>query len=125
VAEFSYDQALGRILRFTLALGAAGTVGALILEGAKGGGGFLVGAVVSLLNFAWLKNLTGSLDSSGKRPWRGSAVLLGARYLIAGAVIYAIVEFSGIAVGAVFAGLLVSLAAVVLEVLYELIFLRL
>jgi ATP synthase I chain len=125
VADFSYDQALGRILRSTLLLGVAGTVGALIVEGTKGGGGFLVGATVSVLNFAWLKSLTGSLDSSGKRPWRGSAVLLGARYLIAGGVIYAIVKLSGIAVGAVFAGLLVSLAAVILEVLYELIFLRL
>lgn len=123
--DFSYDQALRRITYLTLALGAMGTVVALFARGPRVSGGFLLGSLISYASLWSWKSLAGGLARSGTVPRRGSAVFLAARYLIAGTIIYAIVKVSGITLGAVFVGLLVSLAAAFLEILYELTVLRL
>lgn len=120
-----YTQALRRITLLTAGLGAAGTLAAWALRGSRDAGGFLVGAAISYASLWSWKRLAGALANSGKAPSRSSAVLFGARYLVAAAVIYAIVEVSGITLGAVFVGLLVSLAAAFLEILYELTVLKL
>ena len=120
-----YAQAIRRITGLTALLGLLGAGVVLILRGPSVAGGFLVGAVVSLLNLEFWKLLARSLGRAiTKPPPMAAAVFLGARYLIAGAVIYAIVKVSRITLGAVFAGLLVSLAAIILEILYEYAFLK-
>ena len=120
-----YDRALRRILRMTLALGILGALVALFWRGVNDASGFVIGSSFSLLNFTWWKGLANALGGpSGERPLRGNAVFLAARYLVAAALIYVIVRFLGITLAAVLAGLFVSVAAIILEILYELIFIR-
>ena len=118
-----YDVTLRRMTRFTIALGAIGALALLAARGPRDAGGFLVGAAISAAGLESWKMLARSLGAPANKP-RALALLLGARYLIAGALVYAIVKVSGVTLGAVFAGLLVSLAAVLLEFLYELAFLN-
>ena len=120
-----YAQAIRRITALTAVLGALGSAIAWMVRGSDVAGGFLVGAVVSLVNLEFWKLIARALGRSiSKPPPMAAAVFLGARYVIAGAVIYAIVKVSRITLGAVFAGLLVSLAAIILEILYEYAFLK-
>ena len=120
-----YDRALARILKMTMALGLAGTLAVLLLRSLNDASGFLIGASISLLNFRWWKNLANSLgDPAGDRPLRANAFFLSVRYVVVGVAIYAIVKFLGITLAAVLAGLFVSVAAILLEILYELIFAR-
>jgi len=49
-------------------------------------------------------------------------VILGLRYLLIGAAIYAIVKYLEINLVAILLGLFVSVAAVIFEILYELIY---
>lgn len=118
-----HDRVLHRITLLAMVVGAIGALVLLMVRGPRDAGGFLVGAAISTLSLESWKMLARGLAGSGNKP-RGVALLLGARYLIAGGIIYAIVKVSGITLGAVFAGLLVSLAAVLLEFLYELAFLN-
>ena len=120
----SYDLALGRILRISIAVGIAGALIAGIIFGPKIGAGFLVGAALSLINLHWLSTLVSAIGGSGKPPLRGSAAIAVLRYGIIGAVIYAIVKILKITPAALLAGLLVSVAAVTIEALYELIYAR-
>jgi hypothetical protein len=118
-----YDRALDRIIRVAAVLGAAGSIVSWVLRGANWAAGFLVGAVISLINFYGWKRLATSLGGSGgKRPWSGSAAFLGLRYLLFAAVIYAIVKLLGITLVGVLAGLFVSVAAILVEIFYELVF---
>lgn len=119
-----YTGAIARITRLTILVGAAGTLVALGFRGPRAGGGFLIGALISYASLLSWKGLANALGTSGKPPARASAVALGSRYLIAGAVIYGIFKITGITLGAVFVGLLASLAAVLLEILYEAAFLK-
>jgi hypothetical protein len=121
-----YARAIQRITWLTAALSIAGTAVAWIVRGPSAAGGFAVGAVVSLANLEMFKMIAKVLGKGGGGPGRTSAgILFGARYLVAGIGIYAIVRITRIAHGAVFAGLLVSGGAVLLEILYEITFLRL
>jgi hypothetical protein len=86
--------------------------------------GFLIGAVFSALNFRFfirIVNVVG--EPTGKsRPRGASAVFLGARYLLFGLIGYAILRFFEVSIPAALAGCFVCVAAVVLEILYELIY---
>ena len=113
------------LTRMTLLGVALGLIGALILLIAKGpswGGGFLIGAAFSLSGLEWWKAIGRALDGSGRRSVWSSALLLSLRLPVVALVVYVIVNVSGIALGAVVAGLLVSTAGIVLEVLYEAVF---
>jgi hypothetical protein len=122
VMRDEFQRTLDRILRLAASLGLAGFVIALLIRGPRAAGGFLVGAAISALSLESWKRFARGLDASGTKRPGASAVFLGARYLIAGAVIYVIVRVTGINLGAVFVGLLVSLAGVLLNFLYELTF---
>lgn len=117
----TYRRALERMTRLTAALGVAGTITALIWRGPRAGAGFLAGAIISFFNLRWWIGLAGAIGSSAKPPLRGSAALLGLRYLAAAGAIYVIVKFLEISLTAVLAGLFVCVAAVIAEILYELI----
>jgi hypothetical protein len=119
-----YESALRRILRFALAVGAAGTIVALILRGPRPAAGFLFGTVLSLVNYWWWISVANAIGGSGNAPLRSSAVFLSLRYLLFGGAIYVIVRILKITPAALVAGLLVSVAAVMLEILYELIYAR-
>ena len=118
------DLAAGRISRLTLAITGAGAAIYFAMAGWRGGCGFLLGAIVSYLNFRWLKRTVNALGETagGKPPRAWVAVVLGLRYLLLGLGAYAIVRFSEISLTAALVGLFVSTAAVTLEILIELIY---
>jgi hypothetical protein len=121
MAEFSYERALARMMRLAAGLGAAGVAVILVARGPRDAGGFLIGAILSLASFRSWRRLAEMLGDSGKPPARGSAAFLAMRYLLIAGAVYAIVKLLGITPAAVVVGLLVSVAAVVLELLYELV----
>ncbi|MCS7315431.1 MAG: ATP synthase subunit I [Bryobacterales bacterium] len=114
------EQALGRIRRLMAALAIAGTAVAFLVGGLRWGAGFLAGALAAMVNFRWIEQI-----AAGLGPGRGGrrmrwAVLFGMRYVLLGGVAYAIVKLFGISGLAILAGLLVAAAAVLAEMLYEL-----
>jgi hypothetical protein len=118
------ERAVGRIFKLSLALSSAGAVAYFVLRGWRGGLGFLLGSAIAYLNFRWLRRTVDALGegAKGKRPRTGMAILLGLRYLLLGLGAYAILRFSEISVTATMAGLFVPTAAVILEILFELIY---
>ena len=117
-----FDRALKRLRLLMLALTAAGTLAALLWRGWPWALGFLAGAVASLVNFHWLHQLAGSIGPGGRKRGKRLLVFLSARYFLLGVCGYVIVAVFGLNLAAVLAGLLVAVAAVILEILYELIY---
>lgn len=113
-----FGQTVTRLVKLMVVIAAVGTVAALMWRGWKWGAGFAVGAAISGLNFYWLKRLTQSLGSASVR--RRSAVFLGSRYIVLALIAYVILRYSSINVSAALAGLFVSTAAVIVEILFEL-----
>lgn len=119
--QLLYSQALGRMARTMAVLGVGGTAVAWILGGWLWGGGFLAGAVASYLNFRWLKQIVEALGG-GRQPRARTAVLAGLRYVLLAAGAYVILNFSALSLRAALAGLFVSVAAVIFEILFELLY---
>jgi hypothetical protein len=115
-----YQRAALRIGRFMAAIAALGTVAAFVVGGWKWGAGFLLGAVLSGLNYRWMRQL---VESLGGKPARGS-VFLAFRYLLLGGVGYVILRYSPISVTAVLTGLFVLIAAVFVELIFEIVYAR-
>lgn len=107
-----------RVLRLTLILGAIGTLAVLVRLGIRDALGFLVGAGLSYLSFRSWMRLADTVGASGARPATGSAVFLALRYVLIGVAIYAIIEGLGSTPGALIVGLLVSFAALTLDLLW-------
>ena len=120
------DRAVRRILSLTLALIVLGAAVYLIIRGWRGGCGFLLGGLISYLNFQWIKRTVYALGETagGKPPRKRVAVFLGLRYLLLGLGAYAILKFSEISLSAALVGLFAPAAAVILEILIELIYAR-
>lgn len=114
------DLAVARITKVMFAFAAAGVVAALLWRGLAWGAGFALGSLVSWLNFRWLKQLVYTLGSDRARPRR--AVKLGFRYLLLGGGAYVILKYSLVSQPAALAGLFVSVAAVIVEILFELVY---
>ncbi len=115
-----YDRALRRIYTLILSLGFAG---ALVIVGIKGwqwGLGFLLGAAISLVNFRWLHQLVSALGPDRPRPKKRLVMFLALRYLVLGMGGYVIVKGFGLDLTAGLFGLLVPVAAVLVEILFEL-----
>lgn len=121
--DFSYEDALRRIRLLAVAVGIAGTAALLFAQGVRTASGFLLGAALSLLSFEGLSSLAHAIGGS-KKPGLLAAMLIGLRYVVIGCALYVIVKILGFSAGAVLAGLLASFGAVILEILYELIFTR-
>jgi hypothetical protein len=115
-------SAVERIWKAMFAIGAAGAIGLSVWRGWTWGAGFALGCVISALNFLWLKKVATVLGSGAAKPL--SAVFLGMRYVILGAGAYVILKYSAISLSAMFWGLFVAVAAVVWEILFELIYAR-
>ena len=122
--ELFYRRALRRIYRNLVALTLAGSLVALLWKGWPWGLGFLLGAAASTVNFRWLHQLVDSLGPGGRRPSKKLVAFVSLRYLLLGLIAYVIVKYFGVNLTAALAGLLVVVAAVLLEILYELIYAR-
>jgi hypothetical protein len=116
------ERAPRRILSITMAVAVVGAAVTSTVAGIRPALGFLAGAALSGLNFYWLCQLVNSLSASAKPPARGSAILLSFRYLVIAGAVYVIVKSLAVTPAAVLWGLLAAFAAVILEILYELIF---
>jgi hypothetical protein len=120
------ERAVERISRLTLILIATGAAIYFGIAGWRGGCGFLLGGGGSYLSFRALKRTVDSLGrtADGKPPRASVAVFLGLRYFLLGLGAYAIVRFSEISLMAALVGLFAPAAAVILEILVELIYAR-
>jgi hypothetical protein len=116
-----YEQALRRVRFLALVVALTGTAAILIAYGLRTAVGFMLGAALSILNFRGLSMLVNVIGGAAK-PGALAAVLIALRYLLIGCAIYVIVRFLGVTPAAVVWGLLAAFAALILEILYELIF---
>jgi hypothetical protein len=112
--------ALRRIRFLTLAVGLAGAATVLAWQGPRPALGFLLGAGLSIANFQGLSKLAYAIGN-WRSPGPAAAMLIALRYLLIGIALYVIVKILGFAPGVVLSGLLAAFGAVVLEVLYELV----
>jgi len=121
--EFHSD-ALKRISRLMLVLGAAAVITALSMFGWRIGVGFAVGAGVSFLNFYWLKKVVAGVAAAAAHT--GTAVssrrvvqrfLL--RYFLMAVAAFVILTFSRDSLYGFFAGLFLPVAAMLCEAGYE------
>jgi hypothetical protein len=118
-----FETALHRIARGAVTLAAAGSLACLMLRGWRWAVAYLLGAAASYLNFHWLKRVVEALGGAlTARPSPKFAILIGLRYLLLGAGAYAIVNFTSLSLPAALIGLFVPVAAVILEIIFELIY---
>ena len=118
-ADF-YDRALRRIRWLTVVVGLTGTAALLPSQGSRTAAAFLLGAALSTLNFHGLSMLAQILG--GRNPGAVAAVLIALRYALIACALYVIIQILGFMAVAVLCGLLAAFGAVILEILYELIF---
>ena len=125
--ELFFGRAMGRMMRWMLVLAGVGFLAGWAVAGWRWGVGFLLGAGASALNFRWLKQLVEALGASAhpqRRPKARIAVFMGLRYALLGLGTYAILATSVLRVTAVLCGLFVAVAAVIVEILFELVYAR-
>jgi hypothetical protein len=116
-----YDRFIRRVIWIILALTLTGSVVLATIKGLRIGLAFLIGATVSYGSFWGWCQLVDALTPGAKK--RSSFPFM-ARILLLIALAYAIIRFLGLNVAAAASGLLVSAAAVLLELIYELIYAR-
>ena len=116
-----YARALHRVGVMILALGTIGAGALVTLKGFRMGLAFLIGALFSYVSFWGWQHLVLALSPNAKqRPsWRFML-----RIVVLGGLALAIIKLLGLNVAAAVTGLLVSAAAVILEIVYELIYAR-
>jgi hypothetical protein len=120
-----YSRALRRMTRIGIVLACVLTLAAGILYGPRNAIGFGFGAALSILNFHWWKGVAAGMGGDTDTPRRpASAAFLGMRYVLLGGICFVIIKFFEVSYLALLAGLLISVAAVLVEIVYELIFTR-
>lgn len=117
-----FERALGRINAIMIALMAAGCLVAPLAAGWRGLAGFFLGSAVSYFYFRWIREMAASLAPGGPPPRKRLIVFLALRYAIFGAAGYVIVKYFGISMLAALAGVSVAVAAILIEIVYELIY---
>jgi TRAP-type C4-dicarboxylate transport system permease small subunit len=120
VDELDFERASRRIVRFLAYVAVAGTVLAEAAGGWKWAAGFLAGSAAAWFNFRWLKQLVHALG--GERAH--SSFRWALRYFLFGGCGYVIVRFSSIPAPAFIAGMLALIAAIFIEILFELVYAR-
>ena len=116
------NRAVERIWKVMWSVAAGGAIALLAWRGWLWSAGWLLGSMVSALNFRWLKQLSDALGGEGGKP--RTAVFLGMRYLLLGGGAYVILKYSVVSLPATLSGLFVAVAAVIFEILFELAYAR-
>ena len=114
-----YDRVVRRISRIILVLALIGAIGMALRKGLASGFSFLIGSGVSFASYWGWRIVTDALVANSKKRSPAFFVL---RLLALVAVAWVIIKFLGLNVAAAALGLLVSGAAVILEIIYELIY---
>jgi len=122
--ELHYRRAMRRIYIHTLWLSLAGTAVVAWLMSPEWGFGFLLGGATSALNLRWLHRLVDGIGPGGKKPSKSLGALLSVRYLLFGAFAYILIRYFRVNLIGVLIGLFVAVAAVLVEMMYELIYAR-
>ncbi len=117
--EIEYASAANRIERLIVILAIAGLPAAWYAWGWRGAFGFAAGAIAARFNFRWLRGLVDSLGGDTKHV---SGFFLFTRYILFGAAGYVMIKYLEVSVFAAFAGLLIPVGAIFLEVIYEFIY---
>jgi len=128
----AYDESyyLGieqRLTRSSACLGGATTTILLFWGGVNLACSFLLGALLSYVNFCWLKEgvdhllVTEFMAVPARRSTRKIIVKYFLRYALIGAVLYAIVRVKFLDVRIAFLGLLLFVAAILFECVYQVI----
>ena len=123
-----YGAAERRIEWFTLALGLAGAAFAVARWGWRPGAGVALGSALTWLNFRWLKQGAGALvavstaqaGSDQARVPRTVYLKFFGRFTLLLLVVYVILSRSLLPVPAVLCGLFAVVAAVMIELIFEL-----
>ena len=127
-AALTDEGLVRRLWKISLGLGIPACLAALILGGLDSGLGFLAGAVLSWINFRWLKQgvdrlleSTRSAQPSPKRAVRAAIFKYFLRYALIGLSLYATFRFDILEVFGFFTGLLLVVAAVLVECVLQVI----
>lgn len=120
------ERAVARIDRWMAYITAAGIIIAFAGGGWPGAVGFLIGAIASFLNFRWLTRLVNALSQAqagqGKPRWKRYAIIMGLRYLLLCVGAYVILNYTILSLPAALTGLFISVAAVIVEIVFELVY---
>jgi hypothetical protein len=124
LSEVFYAHALTRIRNFMLAITPVFFVAAWLRFGIRPALGFLLGCVISYLNFQWLKSgvsgLADKVTNTGKQQsGKGIIARFLLRYALLGAAAYAILTSFPASLRGLFAGLFLPVGAIVCEAVYE------
>jgi hypothetical protein len=119
-AEFE-EPVLRRIVWISVALAIAGAIVAYFKYGPANAAGFLAGSTLSIVSFHGLRRMVRGIGGPSTGP---STALFALRYFLVGGAVYVIVKSLEITAMPVLAGLFVAAAAVIVEILYELIYAR-
>ena len=123
------DEGLdSRLWKISLGLGIPACLAALILGGLDSGLGFLAGAVLSWINFRWLKQgvdhllvSTRSAQPFPRRAVRAAIFKYFLRYALIGLSLYATFRLDLLEVFGFFSGLVLLVAAVLVECVLQVI----
>ena len=121
------ERAISRIYRWIVYLSVAGLIIGFVTGGWQTAVGFLLGAAASMLNFRWLKKVVDALSGiqtpgQSKPRWARYALVMGLRYLLLAIGAYVILNYTSLSLNAALTGLFVSVAAVIVEILFELVY---
>ena len=124
-SEAFYANALDRIRTFMLVLAPVLAAAAWLRYGRWAALGFLLGCVISYLNFHWLKSgvshLADRVTNTGKsQSGKGIVAKFLLRYVLLGAAAYAILTSFPASLRGLFAGLFLPVGAIACEAVYEL-----
>jgi len=119
-----YTRALDRIRGFMLVLAPVLAAAAWLKFGRWAALGFLLGCVISYLNFHWLKSgvahLADRATNTGKaQSSKGIVARFLLRYVLLGAAAYAILTSFPASLRGLFAGLFLPVGAIACEAAYE------
>lgn len=115
--HYSYDRFIRRVQWIVLTLGLAGAVGLTYFRDLRTGAAFLIGAAISFTSFwGWQR----VVDSLGPNPRKRSRTFFVLRLIALVALACVIIKYLRLDVAAAAIGLLVSGAAVILELIFEL-----
>ncbi len=123
-AERFFSGALYRIRRITIVIGIASTAVIWTIYGTTIGLSFLLGCVISYVNFHWLKKAVNALADRVTRTGQpGSSSGIVVRFMLRYGFIaigcYAILISSKSSVYGLLGGLFISVAAIMCEAVYE------